>query len=100
MNLSVIICSHNPRPDYLQRTLDGLKSQTLPKQQWELLLVDNRSKDRLSERWDLSWHPYGRHVREEELGLTAAMLTGIREARGRILIVVDDDNVLASDYLI
>jgi glycosyltransferase involved in cell wall biosynthesis len=100
MNLSVIICSHNPRSDYLQRTLDALRAQTLPKQQWELLLVDNRSKDRLSECWDLSWHPHGRHIREDQLGLTSAFLTGIRESRGMMLIVVDDDNVLASDYLI
>jgi len=38
-------------------------------------------------------------VREEELGLTPARLRGIREAAGEILVFVDDDNVLAADYL-
>jgi glycosyltransferase involved in cell wall biosynthesis len=96
---SVIICCHDPRHDYLRRTLDGLEKQTLTRDRWELLLVDNASKERLADGWDLSWHPTGRHIREEELGLTPARLRGIREACGDILVFVDDDNVLASDFL-
>jgi len=98
--LSVIICTHNPRPDYLRRTLDALKAQTLPKEQWELLLIDNASKEPLASVWDLSWHPRARHIREEELGLTPARLRGIRESKGELLLFVDDDNVLNSDYLV
>lgn len=41
----------------------------------------------------------GPHVREEELGLSVARRRGIREARGEIVVFVDDDNVLAPDYL-
>jgi glycosyltransferase involved in cell wall biosynthesis len=100
MNLSVIICSHNPRPDYLQRVLDALKAQTLPAEQWELLLIDNASKEPLVNQWDLSWHPHARHVREEELGLTPARLRGIKESQAERLVFVDDDNVLRFDYLI
>jgi glycosyltransferase involved in cell wall biosynthesis len=96
---SVIICSHDPRPAFLQRALGGLQSQTLPREQWELLLIDNASKISLAENFDLSWHAQGRHVRENELGLTHARLRGIRESRADILIFVDDDNVLAADYL-
>ncbi len=97
--VSVIICAHNPRPDYLRRALDALQVQTLPAQQWELLLIDNASKDPLALVWDLSWHPHGRHVRENELGLTSARLCGIRICQGNLLVFVDDDNVLAPDYL-
>lgn len=99
MRISVIICTHNPREDYLQRTLEALGQQTLPKEQWELLLIDNASKEPLASKWDLSWHPHGRHVLEEELGLTPARLRGIREAKGDLLVFVDDDNVLDRDYL-
>jgi len=99
MNLSVIICTHNPREDYLRRVLDALKAQTLPKEQWELLLIDNVSKKPLAGQWDLSWHSNARHIREEELGLTPARFRGIREAAAGILVFVDDDNVLAPDYL-
>jgi hypothetical protein len=38
-------------------------------------------------------------VREDELGLTPARLRGIAEARGDLLVFVDDDNVVDPDYL-
>src|ERR1700733_11576369 len=98
-NISVIICTHNPRPDYLRRTLDALKAQTLPREKWELLLIDNASEKPLVGVWDLSWHPHARHLHESELGLTPARLSGIRESKGDLLVFVDDDNVLAGDYL-
>lgn len=98
-DISVIICTHNPREDYLHRVLDALNAQTLPKEQWELLLIDNASKEPLLGKWNLSWHPHARHVREEELGLTPARLRGIKESVGELLVFVDDDNVLFSNYL-
>ncbi len=97
--LSVILCTHDPRAIYMRRTLDSLKAQTLPLDQWEFLLVDNASKVRLADCWDLSWQPHSRHVREDELGLTPARLHGIRESEGELVVFVDDDNVLAPDYL-
>jgi glycosyltransferase involved in cell wall biosynthesis len=99
LNYSVIICSHNPRSDYLRRTLDALQAQTLPREQWELLLIDNASEERLAASWNISWHPHARHLSEDELGLTPARLRGIKAAGGDILVFVDDDNVLASDFL-
>lgn len=83
----------------MQRVLDGLRTQTLPLADWELLLVDNGSKNPVSEKFNLAWHPHARHVREEELGLTPARLRGIRESAADILVFVDDDTVLAPDYL-
>jgi len=98
-DISVIICTHNPRPDYLARVLEAIKTQTLPKDQWELLLVDNNCQEPLSCQWDLSWHVHARHIREEDLGLTPARLRGIKESQGDLLVFVDDDNVLDADYL-
>jgi glycosyltransferase involved in cell wall biosynthesis len=97
--VSVILCAHNPRVDYMGRVLDALKAQILPKEQWELLLIDNASKEPLARRWDLSWHPHVRVIREDELGLTPARLRGVRESKGELLVLVDDDNVLGREYL-
>jgi glycosyltransferase involved in cell wall biosynthesis len=97
--ISVIVCTHNPKRDYLDKVLVALKSQTLLLEQWELLLVDNASKQLLSTEIDLTWHPNARHIREEQLGLTPARLRGIQEAQTKVLVFVDDDNVLDSDYL-
>lgn len=99
LELSVVICAHNPRRHFLCRVLKALEAQTLPKQQWELLLIDNLSSDPLISDWDLSWHPNGRHVLESELGLSSARRRGIYESSGRILVFVDDDNVLDMNYL-
>ena len=97
--VSVIICTHNPRPDYLSRALEALKGQTLPQKDWELLIVDNGSDCPVSSLVDLSWHPKASIVAENEIGLTRARLQGIKESRGDLIVFVDDDNVLFDDYL-
>ena len=97
--LSVLICSHNPRGEYLTRVLEALRRQTFDERKWELLLIDNASSRPLREVYDLSWHPSGRHLSVDKLGKTHALLRGIKEAQSEILLIVDDDNVLDPDYL-
>jgi glycosyltransferase involved in cell wall biosynthesis len=99
LKASVVLCTYNPREDYLRRVLEGLRAQTLPLAQWELLIVDNASKIPVADRYDLSWHPQGRIIREEKLGKMHAWFKGINEAKGDILLFLDDDNVLDSNYL-
>jgi glycosyltransferase involved in cell wall biosynthesis len=99
MKLSLIICTHNPRRGYLDRVLAGLQRQTLHLADWELLLIDNASEQPLSEKWKLDWHPQGRILREDRLGLTAARLRAAEEFKGDLALFVDDDNVLDVDYL-
>jgi len=98
-DISVVICTHNPRPGYLRRVFGALQAQTLARERWELLIIDNASTERLADTWDLSWHSRARHVREDEPGLTQARLRGIKESKGDLLVFVDDDNVLAPDFL-
>ena len=128
--VSVVIPTHNPRMDYLARVLEALRAQTLPREQWEIIVVDNGSRVSLkagagqqdnrsagpqdcgtslpshiptfppsTAHLDLGWHPNARVVREEELGLTFARLRGFAEAKGYLIVMVDDDNLLAPDYL-
>jgi glycosyltransferase involved in cell wall biosynthesis len=97
--ITVILCTRNPRRDYLGRTLDALRRQSMALEHWELLLVDNGSTPPLEPSQLVGWHPQGRLVVEGQAGLTRARLAGIREARGLLLVFVDDDNVLADDYL-
>src|SRR4030095_14570064 len=98
-NLSVIICTHNPRPDYLGRVLEALKAQTLSKDQWELLLIEKAPDEPIADRVDLSWQPDARHIRVDAIGLTHARIRGIHESKGDLVLFVDDDNVLDKDYL-
>src|SRR5208282_4410819 len=99
LNLSVIVCAHNPRADYLAHTLDGLRAQTLPRQHWELIIVDNASREPIDGIVDLGWHPQSSVHCEPTPGLTVARLRGIAAARAPLIVFVDDDNALAPDYL-
>lgn len=100
MTLSVVICTHNPRQDHLERTLASLKKQTLPQECWELLVVDNASTTPVADLHDLSWHANAQHVVEPKLGLTMARIRGIAETTSEVVLFVDDDNVLAPNYLV
>lgn len=96
--ISVIICTHNPRAEILNRTLTALQAQTLPLEQWEFLLIDNASPQAINPSL-VSWHPAGKVINERKLGLTQARLCAIEQAQGDLLVWCDDDNLLQPDYL-
>jgi glycosyltransferase involved in cell wall biosynthesis len=99
LKISVIICTHNPRESYLKQCLAALEGQSLSQDFWELIIIDNCSDKFLIEHWNLIWHQKNKIIREDKLGLTPARLRGIREAKGDLLVFIDDDNVLDLDYL-
>lgn len=99
MELTIVICTHNPRPHYLARTLSALRNQTLSKDEWELLIIDNASEISIADKWDISWHPNARHIFEPELGVAYARRRGINETATELIVFVDDDNVLDAKYL-
>lgn len=124
-SLSVVLCTYNPRADYLQRVIDGLKAQTLPRERWELVVVDNNSTKPLRATTgplasgsasstaqrddrttgteftgiDLGWHADARVVVETQQGLSHARRRGFEEAKGDLIVNLDDDAVLDPDYL-
>jgi len=95
--ISVIIPTRNPHIGRLQRTLDGLSAQILSRDEWELLIVDNGSTPPLATA--LPANTPGRIVHEPRAGLTRARLSGLKATKGDILVFVDDDNILAPDFL-
>jgi glycosyltransferase involved in cell wall biosynthesis len=99
MQLSVIIPTYNPDTARLEQTLEALKSQSLPADQWELIVIDNNSSNNFRQQLNLSWHPDPKIVKETQQGLTYARLKGFNESTGNIIIMVDDDNILDTGYL-
>lgn len=114
--LSVVIPACNPGRAHFAVVLEALRNQTLPKEQWELIVVDDASKTPLrsateqstpptknQELIDLSWHPRGRLVgtdaEREGMGLVSARLRGFELGRGDVFVFVDQDNALRPDYL-
>ncbi len=100
MTVAVIISTHNPDFGRLRRTLAGLRAQTLPSDCFETILVDNVSSPAVDESSLAAFAPANfRVVREPRLGLTAARRRGLSETLAPLCVLVDDDNVLAPDYL-
>lgn len=99
IHVSVVVCTHSPDPAILPRVLEALRAQDVKLGLWELVVVDNASDPAVEDWIDLSWHPLGRVVQEEELGLTPARIRGVRESDASVIVFVDDDNLLNPDYL-
>jgi glycosyltransferase involved in cell wall biosynthesis len=99
--ISAIICTHNPLSDHLAATLASLRCQQAlqDNKTWELLIIDNASERRVDGYTDVSWHPRSRIIREDKLGLTYARIRSFHESRGEILVYIDDDNIIDSNYL-
>jgi len=97
--ISVILPTHNPRRDFLERTVAALREQSLPPTAWEFVIVDNASREPVASLLDLDWHPGARIVTEPQRGKSHALIRGVDAVQGDALVFVDDDNLLAPDYL-
>lgn len=98
--ITVVVPAHDPHRGRFERTMAGLAAQALPRDRWELVVVDNASADPSAFACiDAMAFPGARVVREDALGLTHARLRGFAESRAALVVLVDDDNVLAPDHL-
>jgi len=98
--LSVILPTRNPEPIRLRRTLQALGQQTLRTADWECLVVDNGSNPALQfSALTIDGPKNLRLIRELQPGLTSARRCGFQAGSSEIVVMVDDDNLLAPDYL-
>lgn len=99
-HLSVIVCTYN-RCDMLAGCLESLAGQTLSPDRFEVVVVDNNSRDDTAgvvehQRATL---PNLRDVFEPIPGLSHARNRGAAEAVGTHLVYVDDDARMPPTYL-
>lgn len=98
--ISAIVCTHN-RADYLERALESLAAQSLPPEQFEVVVVDNASTDQTAAvcaKWTkriANFH----HLREDRLGLSWARNAGAAASRAPYLAYLDDDARADRDWL-
>lgn len=97
--LSVIIPTYNPDLEKLSGVLNSLAEQDLAYHLWEIIIIDNNSSTDFSTDITLDWHPHAKMVTEPKQGLTYARLKGFTEAKGNIIVMIDDDNIPAVNYL-
>jgi glycosyltransferase involved in cell wall biosynthesis len=103
VSLDVVICTYN-NASSLDRVLGALAAQKLTDAiDWGVLVVENNCNDRTPEV--LAAHLQAgilalRVVHEPEQGLTPARLRGVAETSGEWIAFVDDDCVVAEDWIV
>ena len=101
LSASVIVCTYN-RASSLAQTLESLEKQVVrPGTEWEVVVVDNNSRDdtrAVVEGRQRNW-PRIRYLFERAQGLSNARNCGIRAARGEILLFTDDDVCPEPDWV-
>lgn len=98
MKATIIITCFN-REKYLGRAIRSAISQRFPRNDFEVIVVDDGSTDHSRQVAE----DYGNEIvlisHEENRGLPAARNTGIRRARGRYVVNLDSDDYLHEDLL-
>jgi len=99
--LSVVIPAYNQAPT-LRRTLETLQEQTLDRGQSEVIVVDDGSTDETAAvtRGQAAGDPRVRLVQHAgNRGRSAARNTGVRAARGEIILLLDSDVIVPRAFL-
>ncbi len=102
VKFSIIICTYN-RSKYLLPLLESIKQQSINKNLFEVVFINNNSPD--NTEWIVNqFISDNRGIKinyfiEERQGLSYARNRGIKEAKGEFLIFIDDDAIMTEDYL-
>ncbi len=100
IKVTVAIPTYN-RADFLRQTLHGIVAQQFPRDNFEVLVIDNNSTDatRAIVAEFTGSHPAPRYLRESKQGLDYARNRAIAEARGDIVLFGDDDILVQPDWI-
>lgn len=94
--ISVVIPTYN-RATLLRECLESLGSQQYPRDKYEVLVVDDGSRDGTA---NVAERANGvRYVRRPHAGLNAARNTAIEEAKGDLIAFLDDDVLVPRAWL-
>lgn len=102
ISLSLVICTYN-RDKYLPEALESIRMQTADSNEFQLIVVDNKSTDNTASivKQFILDNPgiNTRYAFETNKGLSFARNRGIKEADAPVIIYVDDDAILSPTYL-
>ena len=100
ITISAVICTYK-RADYLRTALRSLCDQTLPPDQYEVIVVDNAGEAEIEQIVNdfKAENVQLRYVIESRVGLSHARNTGFAEARGKYIAYLDDDARAESQWL-
>ena len=97
--LSVVVATYN-RADLIQRLLAQFARQTLSPSDFEVVVVDDGSREPVAPVLEKLSLPYALRVETQaNAGAAAARHRGVLAARGDIVLITDDDMQVAEDFL-
>lgn len=96
IKVSVIVPFFNSER-YITRCVEGLLQQSYPRENYEILMIDNNSSDASAET--VRRYPGIRLLSETKQGAYAARNRGLQEAKGEIIAFTDADCVPTHDWL-
>lgn len=99
MQFSVVVATHN-RLGLVDRVAEAILTQSMPRDRYELVLVDDGSTDGTEALGaELAKRPGVRCLRQPNRGVAAARNRGIQEAAGDVVAFTDDDCLVPPDWL-
>jgi glycosyltransferase involved in cell wall biosynthesis len=97
--ISVVICTYN-RSILLEKCLEGVKNQSLPKSQYEVILVENSVDESIfNEKKSRFYKSVNKFIKSAPPGLSRARNVGWKNSESDLVIFLDDDAVPARDWL-
>lgn len=99
--VSIVICTYN-RPILLKSTLQSVVEIDFDSDQFEIVVIDNGNDNQSPDVFtSINRHARCRmsYAKEEKLGLSHARNTGIGLAQGRIVVFLDDDELVEPNWL-
>jgi glycosyltransferase involved in cell wall biosynthesis len=96
--ISVLVPVHN-QEKYIGRCLRSLLSQNYPREFFEIIIIDDGSKDRTAYALELFQEEIKLVRNDCNLGLPASLNRGIRASKGSYIVRVDSDDYVNAEFL-
>ncbi len=95
MKISIIMTAYNEE-ELLPKALKSVFAQDFPKEDYEVIVVDNNSTDKSAE---IAKSFGAKVISETTQGYVFALDRGTKEAKGEIIAVTDSDTLVATNWL-
>lgn len=96
--ISVLVPVHNEEK-YIGRCIRSILHQSLPKEDYEVIVINDASDDRTLYALSLFGDDVKIIQNQEKVGLPGSLNRGVKAARGQFIVRLDGDDYVSNEYL-